>query len=178
MRSSPSESAGGLGCPTWPTPGTRTTRPAWPTRPELVTWTEALDLPVLPRRPGRFNRESSRPAAATPHTGGRPPDLHGADNGLVYRAGWALLNRDDPTRLLARSEPAPLEPVTDWEKVGGSQRGVSRGIGHRAWTLARVLRRRGQVRRRRLGSRSRSPLVEHAQIFKAAAVGRARRHGR
>ena len=31
---------------------------------------------------------------------------NGADDRLVYRTGWALFDRQDPTRLLARSEQA------------------------------------------------------------------------
>jgi predicted GH43/DUF377 family glycosyl hydrolase len=86
---------------------------------DLVTWTEALDHPVLPRRPGKFDSRVAEP--------GPPPILtpegvlliyNGADDRLVYRTGWALFDRDDPTRLLARSDQPLFEPVTDWEKVG------------------------------------------------------------
>ena len=80
---------------------------------------EALDHPVLPRRAGRFDSRVVEP--------GPPPILtpdgvlliyNGADNRLVYRTGWALFDRDDPTRLLARSDQPLFEPSTDWEKVG------------------------------------------------------------
>ena len=86
---------------------------------DLVTWTEALDHPALPRRPGRFDSRVVEP--------GPPPILtpegvlliyNGADDRLVYRTGWALFDRDDPTRLLARSDQPLFEPVTEWEKVG------------------------------------------------------------
>jgi len=86
---------------------------------DLITWTEALDHPVLPRRPGRFDSRVVEP--------GPPPILtpdgvlliyNGADDRLVYRTGWALFDRDDPTRLLARSEQPLFEPLTEWEKVG------------------------------------------------------------
>ena len=86
---------------------------------DRVTWTEALDHPVLPRRPGRFDSRVVEP--------GPPPILtpdgvlliyNGADDRLVYRTGWALFDRDDPTRLLARSDQPLFEPLTDWEKVG------------------------------------------------------------
>jgi predicted GH43/DUF377 family glycosyl hydrolase len=43
---------------------------------------------------------------------------NGADDRLVYRTGWALFDRDEPTRLLARSDQPLFEPVTEWEKVG------------------------------------------------------------
>ena len=86
---------------------------------DLITWTEALDHPLLPRRPGRFDSRVVEP--------GPPPILtpdgvlllyNGADDRLVYRTGWALFDRDDPTRLLARSDEPLFEPMTDWEKIG------------------------------------------------------------
>jgi predicted GH43/DUF377 family glycosyl hydrolase len=86
---------------------------------DLQTWTDVLDHPVLPRRPGRFDSRVVEP--------GPPPLLtkdgilliyNGADDGLVYRTGWALFNRTDPTRVLARSEQPLFEPSTAWEKVG------------------------------------------------------------
>ena len=43
---------------------------------------------------------------------------HGVDEDLCYRLGVALLDLDDPTRVLAR-QPAPiLEPAMDWELTG------------------------------------------------------------
>ena len=43
---------------------------------------------------------------------------HGVDDAHVYRAGLALLDLDDPCRVIARS-PAPiLEPTTDYELHG------------------------------------------------------------
>jgi predicted GH43/DUF377 family glycosyl hydrolase len=86
---------------------------------DLHTWTEALDHPVLPRRPDHFDSRVVEP--------GPPPIMtkdgilllyNGADDSLVYRTGWALFDRDDPTHLLARSEHPLFEPVTTWETVG------------------------------------------------------------
>jgi predicted GH43/DUF377 family glycosyl hydrolase len=92
---------------------------AYSTDPQLRTWTEALDHPVLPRRPHHFDSRVVEP--------GPPPILtkdgilliyNGADDRLVYRTGWALFDRTDPTRLLARSEQPVFEPETPWEKTG------------------------------------------------------------
>lgn len=86
---------------------------------DLVTWTEALDHPVLPRRPGRFDSrvvEPGPPPLLTPE--GVLLIYNGADDRLVYRTGWALFDRNDPTRLLARSDQPLFEPVAEWEKVG------------------------------------------------------------
>ena len=86
---------------------------------DLVTWSDALDRPVLPRREGRFDSRVTEP--------GPPPIVtdagilliyNGADDRLVYRTGWALFDRQDPTRLLARSDRPLFEPTTTWEKVG------------------------------------------------------------
>jgi predicted GH43/DUF377 family glycosyl hydrolase len=86
---------------------------------DLRAWTEALDHPVLPRRPGRFDSRVVEP--------GPPPIMtedgilllyNGADDRLVYRTGWALFDRDDPTRLLARSDRPLFQPTTAWELAG------------------------------------------------------------
>lgn len=86
---------------------------------DLRTWTEALDHPVLPRRPGRFDSRVVEP--------GPPPVLteegiflvyNGADDRLVYRTGWALFDRKDPTRVIARSETPIFEPARPWELLG------------------------------------------------------------
>jgi predicted GH43/DUF377 family glycosyl hydrolase len=86
---------------------------------DLVTWFEELDQPVLPRRPGYFDSRVVEP--------GPPPVLtkegillvyNGADDQLVYRTGWALFDRTNPTRVLARSDRPVFEPATTWEKVG------------------------------------------------------------
>jgi len=59
--------------------------------------------------------------------GGAPPILteqgwlmvyHGVDDALVYRLGIALLDRDDPTKVLRRQSEPILEPQTEWERVG------------------------------------------------------------
>ena len=146
---------------------------------DLITWTEALDQPVLPRRPGRFDSRVVEP--------GPPPILtpdgvlliyNGADDRLVYRTGWALFDRNDPTRLLARSDQPLFEPVTDWEKVGQVPNVVFveglvvepgrwlvyYGAADKYIGVASV-------------AISRSPLIAHAQICQAAPVRRARPRG-
>ena len=86
---------------------------------DLLTWSEELDRPVLPRRPGFFDSRVVEP--------GPPPVLtkdgillvyNGADDQLIYRTGWALFDRANPTRVLARSDRPLFEPVTPWERVG------------------------------------------------------------
>jgi len=43
---------------------------------------------------------------------------HGVDQSNVYRAGLALLDLDDPGRVLARCSQPVFEPTTDFEKHG------------------------------------------------------------
>lgn len=86
---------------------------------DLEHWTEATQTPVLPRRPGMFDSRVVEP--------GPPPILNsegilliynGADDKLVYRTGWAIFDRKDPTHLLRRSDEPVFAPEMDWEKVG------------------------------------------------------------
>lgn len=48
---------------------------------------------------------------------------------LQYNLGWAILNGDDPTQILARSEQPILSPELDWERCDNSS-GIwaSRGL--------------------------------------------------
>jgi len=86
---------------------------------DLIHWTEATDLPVLPRRPGQFDSRVVEP--------GPPPILtedgivlvyNAADDKLVYRTAVAVFDRRDPRKLLSRSEWPVFVPEKDWEKVG------------------------------------------------------------
>jgi predicted GH43/DUF377 family glycosyl hydrolase len=86
---------------------------------DLIHWTEALHVPVLPRRPGKFDSRVVEP--------GPPPFLtrdgivliyNGADDHLVYRTGLAIFDRKDPRKVLYRSEAPIFEPTLEWEKVG------------------------------------------------------------
>jgi len=86
---------------------------------DLISWEEPLDRPVLPRRDGYFDSRVVEP--------GPPPMLtpdgvlliyNGADDRLVYRIGWALFDRNDPTRLIARCERPIFEPQEEWERKG------------------------------------------------------------
>jgi len=86
---------------------------------DLIHWTEAIETPVLPRRPGKFDSRVVEP--------GPPPTLtkqgivliyNGADDNLVYRTGVAVFDRRDPRKLLYRSEKPVFFPENEWEKVG------------------------------------------------------------
>jgi beta-1,2-mannosidase len=86
---------------------------------DLLHWTEATQTPVLPRRPGQFDSRVVEP--------GPPPILtsngivliyNGADDNLVYRAAVAVFDRNDPRKLLSRSDAPIFAPEKEWEKVG------------------------------------------------------------
>jgi len=86
---------------------------------DLLRWTEATQLPVLPVRPGRFDSRVAEPGPApiiTPK--GIVLIYNGADDKLVYRTGIALFNHNDPRKLLWRSDEPVFSAERDWEKVG------------------------------------------------------------
>ena len=43
---------------------------------------------------------------------------NGANDKFVYSTGWVLFDKNDPTKVLARSEEPVFAPETEWEKVG------------------------------------------------------------
>ncbi len=43
---------------------------------------------------------------------------NGADDKDVYSTGWVLFDKNDPTRVLARSNQPMFSPELAWEKVG------------------------------------------------------------
>lgn len=90
---------------------------AWST--DLLHWTDALPEPVLARRPGQFDSRVVEP--------GPPPVItrdgifliyDGADDRLVYRTGWVLFDKNDPAKVLARSDTPIFQPQEQWEKIG------------------------------------------------------------
>lgn len=86
---------------------------------DLVHWTEVTQTPVLPRRVGKFDSRVVEP--------GPPPILtdagivliyNGADDNLVYRTGIAVFDRNDPSKLVYRSDEPVFAPGLAWEKAG------------------------------------------------------------
>jgi predicted GH43/DUF377 family glycosyl hydrolase len=86
---------------------------------DLLHWTEATSVPVLPRRAGAFDSRVVEP--------GPPPILtdkgivliyNGADDKLVYRVGIAVFDIRDPSKLISRSDLPAFAPVKEWEKIG------------------------------------------------------------
>src|ERR1700694_94462 len=86
---------------------------------DLIRWTEATNVPVLPRRAGRFDSRVVDP--------GPPPILtkdgivlvyNAADDQLIYRTAVAVFDRRDPRKVVWRSDQPDFVPEKDWEKVG------------------------------------------------------------
>jgi beta-1,2-mannosidase len=86
---------------------------------DLVHWTEATQAPVLPTRPGKFDSRVVEP--------GPPPIVtkdgilliyNGADDKLRYQTGIVIFDRNDPARLLSRSDQPVFSPQRQWEKAG------------------------------------------------------------
>jgi predicted GH43/DUF377 family glycosyl hydrolase len=86
---------------------------------DLVHWTDALDQPVLASRPKMFDSQVVEPGPAPLMTNeGIFLIYNGADDKNVYRTGWVLFDKNDPTKVLARAQEPIFEPVFKWEKKG------------------------------------------------------------
>ncbi len=85
----------------------------------LIHWTEATQIPVLPVRPEKFDSRVAEPGPSPIVTDdGIVLVYNGADDKLVYRTGVAVFDRKDPRKLIWRSEEPVFIPEKDWEKVG------------------------------------------------------------
>jgi predicted GH43/DUF377 family glycosyl hydrolase len=86
---------------------------------DLLHWTDATDVPVLPVRAGQFDSRVVEPGPApiiTPK--GIVLIYNGADDKLVYRTGIALFDRNDPRKMISRTDTPIFAPERQWEKVG------------------------------------------------------------
>jgi predicted GH43/DUF377 family glycosyl hydrolase len=86
---------------------------------DLLHWSEATEMPVLPVRPGKFDSRVAEPGPSPIVTDkGIVLVYNGADDNLVYRTGVAVFDRNDPRKLLWRSDNPVFAPEKDWEKIG------------------------------------------------------------
>jgi len=86
---------------------------------DLLHWTDVLDHPVLASRPRMFDSRVVEPGPAPVVTdSGILLIYNGADDNNVYRTGWVLFDKNDPTKVVGRAEQPIFEPLRDWEKVG------------------------------------------------------------
>ena len=98
---------------------------------------------------------------------------NGADDALVYRTGVVRFDRNDPRRVLSRTEAPVFAPEADWEKVGQVPNVVFvEGMVPSRQPLALLLRRRGQIRRRRRSSlRERGEHASTSRRRRPSALG-------
>lgn len=86
---------------------------------DLLHWTDVLDHPVLASRPRMFDSQVVEPGPAPIITEkGIFLIYNGADDNAVYRTGWVLFDKGDPSRVVARADQPIFEPTLNWEKVG------------------------------------------------------------
>jgi predicted GH43/DUF377 family glycosyl hydrolase len=89
------------------------------TSTDLLHWEEATDAPVLPVRPGMFDSRVAEPGPAPIVT---PQGIYliynGADDTLVYRTGVATFDKNDPRKLISRTNTSIFAPEKPWEKFG------------------------------------------------------------
>ncbi len=86
---------------------------------DLLHWTEASQVPVLPVRPGRFDSRVAEPGPTPIVTENEIVLIYnGADDKLLYRTGVAVFDRADPRKLLWRSDEPVFSPEKEWEKFG------------------------------------------------------------
>lgn len=86
---------------------------------DLVHWADALDHPVLASRAKMFDSQVVEPGPAPLITdNGILLIYNGADDKNVYRTGWVLFDKSDPTKVLARAQEPIFEPFDEWEKNG------------------------------------------------------------
>jgi len=86
---------------------------------DLIHWAEALDQPILPARPGSFDSAVVEPGPAPILTATSIILVYnGADDNAIYRTGFAIFDRKDPSHLLMRTSEPIFAPDKEWEKVG------------------------------------------------------------
>ena len=86
---------------------------------DLVHWTEATETPALPVRPGHFDSRVAEPGPSPIVTQqGIVLIYNGADEKLVYRTGVAVFDREDPRKLLWRTDQPIFSPEKEWEQSG------------------------------------------------------------
>jgi predicted GH43/DUF377 family glycosyl hydrolase len=86
---------------------------------DLIHWTEARPAPVLEKRPGQFDSRVVEPGPAPILTNtGIVLIYNGADDKHVYRTGIAIFARNNPSKVIFRSNQPVFEPQKAWEKIG------------------------------------------------------------
>ncbi|GAC1543859.1 MAG: glycoside hydrolase family 130 protein [Candidatus Velthaea sp.] len=86
---------------------------------DLVHWLDATPTPLLPARPRMFDALVVEPGPAPIITDqGILLIYNGADERLVYSTGWALFDKNDPTKLIKRADTPVFGAYLPWERMG------------------------------------------------------------
>ena len=86
---------------------------------DLLNWKDATAKPILHTRPRMFDSAVCEPGPAPIVTDeGILLVYNGANDYLVYSTGWALFDKNDPTKLIARSEMPMFGAEKSWERIG------------------------------------------------------------
>jgi beta-1,2-mannosidase len=86
---------------------------------DLLHWQDATAQPVLARNGGAFDSRVMEPGPAPILTSAGILLLYnGADDALVYGPAWALFDRNDPSKPIARADHPFMLPELPWEKTG------------------------------------------------------------
>ncbi len=86
---------------------------------DLLAWRDATPKPVLHTRPRMFDSAVCEPGPAPIVTDeGILLVYNGANDYLVYSTGWALFDKNDPTKLIARAEMPMFGAEKRWERIG------------------------------------------------------------
>jgi len=86
---------------------------------DLKHWQDATNAPVLPKRDGMFDSKVIEPGPAPLMTkDGILLIYNGADDKLVYRTGWVLFDKNDPSKVVTRCETPIFAPEKKWEVEG------------------------------------------------------------
>ncbi len=86
---------------------------------DLLHWKDATSKPVLDRHPDAFDSRVMEPGPEPIMTDeGILLIYNGASEALIYGPGWALFDKNDPRRLIARSEAPFILPRLKWETGG------------------------------------------------------------
>lgn len=87
-----------------------------------IHWEDATERPVLPVRSNMFDSQVVEPGPAPLITDDGILLLYnGADKNLRYQIGWALFDKSNPSRLIARSDSPIFSPEESWELKNASK---------------------------------------------------------
>jgi len=97
---------------------------------DLLHWYEPREEPVMDPRPSHFDLKGIETGTNPVLTrNGILMVYSGWADDCVYQAGGVLFSKEDPTKVLWRSEEPILKPAVDWgERFGGTKHVVAESL--------------------------------------------------